>query len=76
MNNYLPVRRIGQGLRPEITLTCKDLKNESEEWAIRLRYAYADALEAAGRSGEAREWFKKCADLDVDELTDAAERTE
>jgi len=32
-----------------ITLTCKELKSESEEWAVRLRYAYADALDKAGR---------------------------
>ncbi len=69
-------RDLGEFDAAVITLTCKDLKNESEEWAIRLRYAYADALAAAGRSDEAREWFKKCADLDVDELTDAAERTQ
>jgi hypothetical protein len=31
-------------------------------------------LHAAGRIDEAREWFGKCADLDADEFTDAAER--
>jgi len=41
-----------------------------------LRYAYADALDAAGRKDEAREWFVKCAELDVEELTDASERAE
>jgi hypothetical protein len=50
------------------------LKNETDEWALRLRYAYADALAAAGRKEEAREWFAKCAELDTDEVTDAAER--
>jgi hypothetical protein len=50
------------------------LNNETDEWALRLRYAYADALSAAGRKDEAREWFGKCADLDEDEFTDAAER--
>jgi tetratricopeptide (TPR) repeat protein len=53
----------------------QELKNESEDWAFRLRYAYADALEAAGRIDEAREWFSKCADLDPDEETDALERS-
>ena len=67
-------RDLGELDAAVITLTCKELKNESEEWAIRLRYAYADALEVAGRKEEAREWFKKCADIDHDEFTDAAER--
>ena len=59
-----------------VTLQCRELKNENEEWALRLRYAYADALDAAGRKDEAREWFGKCADLDPDELTDAHERSQ
>ncbi len=59
-----------------ITLTCKELKNESAEWSVRLRYAYADALEAAGRRDEAKEWFAKCAQLDTDESTDALERSQ
>jgi len=59
-----------------VTLQCKELKNESDEWALRLRYAYADALDAANRKEEAREWFAKCAELDVDEATDAQERSE
>jgi hypothetical protein len=52
------------------------LKNETAEWAVRLRYAYADALEAAGRSAEAREWFAKCAQIDRDGSTDALERSQ
>ena len=59
-----------------VTLQCKELKNETDEWALRLRYAYADALDAANRKDEAREWFTKCAELDVDEATDAQERAE
>ena len=55
-------------------MTCKELNNETDEWALRLRYAYADALFAAGRKDEARDWFAKCAELDEEELTDAAER--
>ncbi len=69
-------RDLGELDAAVVTLTCKDLSNESEEWAVRLRYAYADALEAAGRSDEAGEWFAKCAQLDVDEITDAADRAE
>ena len=68
-------RDLGELDAAVVTLTCKDLSNESEDWAVRLRYAYADALEAAGRIKEAREWFEKCASLDVEETTDASERT-
>ena len=57
-----------------VTLTCKELNNEQEEWAVRLRYAYADALEAAGRKEESQEWFSKCAQIDAEEVTDASER--
>ena len=67
-------RDLGEVDAAVVTLTCKDLSNESEEWAVRLRYAYADALDGAGRVDEAREWFAKCAVLDVDEITDAGER--
>jgi tetratricopeptide (TPR) repeat protein len=67
-------RDLGEFDAAVVTLTCKELNNETDEWALRLRYAYADALHAAGRIDEAREWFGKCADLDADEFTDAAER--
>ena len=69
-------RDLGEFDAAVVTLQCKELKNESEDWACRLRYAYADALEAAGRKDEAREWFSKCADLDPDEETDALERSQ
>jgi tetratricopeptide (TPR) repeat protein len=45
-----------------------------ESWVARLRYAYADALLAAGRREEARAWFARAADIDEDLNTDAAER--
>jgi tetratricopeptide (TPR) repeat protein len=48
--------------------------DEDAEWAARLRYAYADALLAAGRREEAREWFARAAAVDHDDMTDAAER--
>ena len=48
--------------------------DEDAEWAARLRYAYADALLAAGRREEAREWFARAAASDQDQLTNAAER--
>lgn len=42
----------------------------------RLYYAYADALLAAGRDDDAREWFGRAASADVDGETDATERFE
>jgi tetratricopeptide (TPR) repeat protein len=67
-------RDLGELDAAVITLTCKELKTETEEWAVRLRYAYADALASAGRGDEAREWFAKCAEIDHEESTDAEER--
>ncbi len=69
-------RDLGELDAAVITLTCKELKTENEEWAVRLRYAYADALDTAGRKEEATEWFAKCAAIDHDELTDAADRAQ
>jgi tetratricopeptide (TPR) repeat protein len=42
--------------------------------SARLWYAYADALEAAGRSDEAASWFAASAALDPESELDAAER--
>lgn len=42
--------------------------------AARLRYAYADALLAAGREDDALEWFHRAAASDREGLTDAAAR--
>jgi tetratricopeptide (TPR) repeat protein len=42
--------------------------------SVRLWYAYADALEAAGRKEEAASWFAAAAGLDVDGETDAVDR--
>ena len=69
-------RDLGEFDAAVVTLTCKELSNESEDWAVRLRYAYADALEAAGRPKDAKEWFKKCAQVDVVGVTDALERSQ
>ena len=69
-------RDLGELDAAVITLTCKELKTENEEWAVRLRYAYADALHTAGRKEEATEWFGKCAAIDHEVLTDAAERAQ
>jgi tetratricopeptide (TPR) repeat protein len=43
-------------------------------WVLRLRYAYADTLEAAGRETDALTWFHRTYAIDAEELTDAAER--
>ncbi|BCJ57082.1 hypothetical protein Jiend_05040 [Micromonospora endophytica] len=53
---------------PELTTAA------TQPWTARLRYAYADALLAVGRRAEAREWFSRAAEVDVDAETDAAER--
>jgi tetratricopeptide (TPR) repeat protein len=42
--------------------------------SARLWYAYADALQAAGRTQDAATWFAAAAALDVSGDTDAAER--
>jgi tetratricopeptide (TPR) repeat protein len=59
------------------TLELAPLQSKSREpWVVRLRYAYADALEAAGRDTEALAWFHRTHAVDSQELTDAAERAE
>lgn len=58
-----------------VTLQSPELASNSvQPWTARLRYAYADALLAAGREGEAREWFAKAAEADKDGSTDASDR--
>jgi hypothetical protein len=41
---------------------------------LRLRYAYADVLEQAGRAHEAAKWFTMVAVADTGAVTDAADR--
>ncbi|WP_306820112.1 hypothetical protein [Streptomyces sp. DSM 40750] len=58
-----------------VTLQSPELASNSvQPWTARLRYAYADALLAAGREGEAREWFAKAVEADKDSSTDASDR--
>jgi hypothetical protein len=58
-----------------VTLQSPELASNSvQPWTARLRYAYADALLAAGREGEAREWFAKAIESDKDGSTDASDR--
>lgn len=42
----------------------------------RLKYAYAEALLACGRTDEARQWFLKTAEVDPEAETDAVERAQ
>jgi tetratricopeptide (TPR) repeat protein len=42
--------------------------------SARLWYAYADALEAAGRTQDAIQWFGNAATVDYEDDTDAADR--
>ncbi|GAT84102.1 hypothetical protein STXM2123_4804 [Streptomyces sp. F-3] len=68
-------RDMGQLDAAIVTLQTPELAAKSvQPWTARLRYAYADALLAAGREKEAREWFAKAAEADRDGSTDAADR--
>jgi glycerol 3-phosphatase-2 len=62
--------------QPDATVAMLEVSEltANQPWAARLRYAYADALLAAGRQQEAREWFARAADADEEGETDAAER--
>ncbi|GBQ01987.1 hypothetical protein SSP531S_34370 [Streptomyces spongiicola] len=58
-----------------VTLQSPELaSNAVQPWTARLRYAYADALLAAERESEAREWFAKAVEADKDGSTDASDR--
>ncbi|NEE04681.1 hypothetical protein [Phytoactinopolyspora halotolerans] len=68
-------RDMGQDSAAAAMLQVPELRADVEdEWVLRLRYAYADALEAAGRKSEAHRWFARVADADEEGMTDAAER--
>jgi tetratricopeptide (TPR) repeat protein len=59
------------------TLELAPLNNKTREpWVLRLRYAYADTLEQAGRLQEALTWFHRADAIDGEELTDSGERAE
>lgn len=59
------------------TLELAPLTSKSRSaWVVRLRYAYADTLESAGRESDALAWFHRTHAIDSEELTDAAERAE
>jgi len=68
-------RDLGQNDAAVLTLAVPELRAKGKApWLARLRYAYADALVATGRSEEARGWFAQAADADEYEQTDAAAR--
>ncbi|WP_206341642.1 tetratricopeptide repeat protein [Streptomyces ureilyticus] len=68
-------RDMGQIDAAIVTLQSPELASNSvQPWTARLRYAYADALLAAGREDEAREWFAKAVESDKDGSTDASDR--
>ncbi|WP_438319274.1 hypothetical protein ACSHWO_26150 [Streptomyces sp. HUAS TT3] len=68
-------RDMGQLDAAIVTLQSPELaSNTVQSWTARLRYAYADALLAAGREDEAREWFAKAIEADRDGTTDASDR--
>ncbi|MCC9311165.1 tetratricopeptide repeat protein [Kitasatospora sp. RB6PN24] len=66
---------MGQFDAAVVTLQSPELASSAiQPWTARLRYAYADALIAAGRADEAREWFAKAAEADPEGSTNASER--
>lgn len=68
-------RDLGQLDAAVVALQGPDLDPKRREpWSARLFYAYADNLEAAGRTDDAIRWFLNAAEADEDEETDAAER--
>ncbi|MGN6332614.1 MAG: hypothetical protein ACTHOD_13315 [Motilibacteraceae bacterium] len=68
-------RDLGQLDAAVVTLQGADLTpRRPQPWTARLRYAYADALVAAGRTAEAERWFERALEVDRDGETDAAER--
>ncbi|MFB7516960.1 hypothetical protein [Streptomyces sp. NPDC056144] len=68
-------RDMGQLDAAIVTLQSPELASGAvHSWTARLRYAYADALLAAGRDAEAREWFAKALEADKDGATDASDR--
>jgi tetratricopeptide (TPR) repeat protein len=69
-------RDLGQLDAAVVTLQCSELRDEAKPWSARLRYAYADALLAAGRQDEAVTWFERASAVDPTGETDALERLE
>lgn len=68
-------RDMGQLDAAVVELQQENLDPERNDFeAARLFYAYADALNDAGRPEEALEWFERVRSIDHDEFLDADER--
>jgi tetratricopeptide (TPR) repeat protein len=68
-------RDLGQADAAVVALQGPDLQRRPfRPWSARLFYAYADALDGAGRADEARQWLVLAAQADSQGETDAAER--
>jgi tetratricopeptide (TPR) repeat protein len=68
-------RDLGQPEAARLALEIPQLRSLGRKtWSARLAYAYAEALLALGRDGEARDWFARASDLDDDLQTDASDR--
>lgn len=68
-------RDLGQFDAALRTLELSPINSKSREaWVVRLRYAYADTLEQAGREQDALSWFHRTNAIDAEEITDAADR--
>lgn len=60
-------RDLGDPEAAVLTLQRKELNAETgPAWLPRLRYAYADALRAAGRIDESRKWFELAQEADLE----------
>ena len=68
-------RDMGQGAAGLAMLQVPELEaTGSEPWLLRLRYAYADALAAEGRTADARVWFEKVLAADPEDELAVGER--
>ena len=69
-------RDLGQDDAALVALQIPALRRAAGPSVCRLHYAYADVLLGLGRDEEARAWFLKAVEGDVDAVTDAVERLE
>jgi tetratricopeptide (TPR) repeat protein len=70
-------RDLGQFDATLRTLEMAPLNSQSRAaWVVRLRYAYADTLLAAGRETDALAWFHRTQAIDGEQITDAEVRAE
>lgn len=69
-------RDLGQNDAALLALQTPALRQGPRSGMHRLHYAYADILFALGRIDEAREWFQRAAEGDLEHETDAVERLE